>query len=192
MNEAERIRYEESMKMQKEQKETTLMEQALKSGRSISEMKSASAFTEDKIKIPDTYYVGIELDKALKEPGSDADIVLREGDRLVVPGQTSTVKISGEVMYPNTVGFEAGKKAKYYINQAGGYSSKAKKKRTYIIYMNGDVAKVGSRTKVRPGCEIVVPQKAINRMTTAETVTLGSGIASIATMVATLANILSK
>ena len=192
MNEAERIRYEESMKMQKEQKETTLMEQALKSGRSISEMKSASAFTEDKIKIPDTYYVGIELDKALKEPGSDADIVLREGDRLVVPGQTSTVKISGEVMYPNTVGFEAGKKAKYYINQAGGYSSKAKKKHTYIIYMNGDVAKVGSRTKVRPGCEIVVPQKAINRMTTAETVTLGSGIASIATMVATLANILSK
>lgn len=189
MNEAERIRYEESMKMQKEQKETTLMEQALKSGRSISEMKSASAFTEDKIKIPDTYYVGIELDKALKEPGSDADIVLREGDRLVVPGQTSTVKISGEVMYPNTVGFEAGKKAKYYINQAGGYSSKAKKNRTYIIYMNGDVAKVGSRTKVRPGCEIVVPQKAINRMTTAETMTLGTGIASIATMIATIASL---
>ena len=189
MNEAERIRYEESMKMQKEQKETTLMEQALKSGRSISEMKSASAFTEDKIRIPDTYYVGIELDKALKEPGSDADIVLREGDRLVVPGQTSTVKISGEVMYPNTVGFEAGKKAKYYINQAGGYSSKAKKNRTYIIYMNGDVAKVGSRTKVRPGCEIVVPQKAINRMTTAETMTLGTGIASIATMIATIASL---
>ena len=189
MNEAERIRYEESMKMQKEQKETTLMEQALKSGRSISEMKSASAFTEDKIRIPDTYYVGIELDKALKEPGSDADIVLREGDRLVVPGQTSTVKISGEVMYPNTVGFDAGKKAKYYINQAGGYSSKAKKNRTYIIYMNGDVAKVGSRTKVRPGCEIVVPQKAINRMTTAETMTLGTGIASIATMIATIASL---
>lgn len=192
MNEAERIRYEESMKMQKEQKETALMEQALKSGRSISDMKSTQTTTEEKLEIPETYFVGIELDKALKDPGCDADIVLREGDRIVVPGFTSTVKISGEVMYPNTVAFEAGKKAKYYINQAGGYSSKAKKKRTYIIYMNGDVAKVGSRTKVRPGCEIVVPQKAINRMTTAETVTLGSGIASIATMIATLANILSR
>ena len=194
MNEAERIRYEESMNMQKEQKETALMEQAMKSGRSVNDMQTTTPTTEEKEKpkIPETYFVGIELDKALANPGCDADIVLREGDRLVVPGQTSTVKISGEVMYPNTVGFEAGKKAKYYINQAGGYSPKAKKKRTYIIYMNGDVAKVNGRTKVRPGCEIVVPQRAINRMTTAETVTLGSGVASIATMIATLANILSR
>jgi hypothetical protein len=95
-------------------------------------------------------------------------------------------------MYPNTVGYEAGRKAKYYIHQAGGYSSKAKKKKTYIMYMNGDVAKLTSRTKVRPGCEIVVPQKTINRMTTAETMTLGTGIASIATMIATLANIITK
>ena len=192
MNEAERIRYEESVKMQQQQNEAALMEQALKSGRSVSEMKSANQAAQEKLRIPETYYVGIELDKAIENPGSDADIVLREGDRLVVPGQTSTVKISGEVMYPNTVGFEAGKKVKYYINQAGGYSSKAKKKRTYIIYMNGDVAKVSGRTKVRPGCEIVVPQKSISKMTTAETVTLGSGIASIATMIATLANIISK
>ena len=192
MNEAERIRYEESVKMQQQQNEAALMEQALKSGRSVSEMKAANQAAQEKLRIPETYYVGIELDKAIENPGSDADIVLREGDRLVVPGQTSTVKISGEVMYPNTVGFEAGKKVKYYINQAGGYSSKAKKKRTYIIYMNGDVAKVSGRTKVRPGCEIVVPQKSISKMTTAETVTLGSGIASIATMIATLANIITK
>ena len=192
MNEAERIRYEESVKMQQQQNEAALMEQALKSGRSVSEMRAANQAAQEKLRIPETYYVGIELDKALEKPGCDADIVLREGDRLVVPGQTSTVKISGEVMYPNTVGFEAGKKVKYYINQAGGYSSKAKKKRTYIIYMNGDVAKVSGSTKVRPGCEIVVPQKSINKMTTAETVTLGSGIASIATMIATLANILTK
>ena len=192
MNEAERIRYEESVKMQQQQNEAALMEQALKSGRSVSEMRAANQAAQEKLRIPETYYVGIELDKAIEHPGSDADIVLREGDRLVVPGQTSTVKISGEVMYPNTVGFEAGKKVKYYINQAGGYSSKAKKNRTYIIYMNGDVAKVSGSTKVRPGCEIVVPQKSINKMTTAETVTLGSGIASIATMIATLANILTK
>ena len=192
MNEAERIRYEESVKMQRQQQEATMMEQALKSGRSVTEIKAAATAAEEKLRIPETYFVGIELDKALENPGADEDIVLREGDRLVVPGMTSTVKISGEVMYPNTVGFVAGKKAKYYINQAGGYSSNAKKKKAYIIYMNGDVAKVKSGTKVRPGCEIVVPQKSISRMTTAETVTLGTGIASIATMIATLANILSK
>ena len=192
MNEAERIRYEESVKMQKQQQEATLMEQALKSGRSVSEIKAATSSAQEKLRIPETYYVGIELDKALQNPGCDADIVLREGDRLVVPGLTSTVKISGEVMYPNTVGYVAGKKAKYYINQAGGYGNNAKKKKAYIIYMNGDVAKIKGSTKVRPGCEIVVPQKSISRMTTAETVTLGTGIASIATMIATLANILTK
>jgi protein involved in polysaccharide export with SLBB domain len=126
----------------------------------------------------------------LAKPGSDYDLVLREGDRLIVPTFTSTVKINGEVMYPNTVSYLPGKSVKYYINQAGGYSSKAKKNKTYIIYMNGDVAKVKCRTKVRPGCEIVVPQKAISRMTTAETMALGTGVASIATMIATIANLM--
>ena len=190
MNEAERIRYEESVKMQRQQQEATMMEQALKSGRSVSEIKAAAIAAEEKLRIPETYFVGIELNKALEEPGSDADIVLREGDRLVVPGMTSTVKISGEVMYPNTVGFVAGKKVKYYINQAGGYGNNAKKRKAYIIYMNGDVAKVKSSTKVRPGCEIVVPQKTISRMTTAETMALGTGVASIATMIATIANLM--
>ncbi|MBQ8158402.1 MAG: SLBB domain-containing protein [Prevotella sp.] len=190
LNEAERLRYEESVKMQRQQNEAALMEQALKSSRSISEMQAANAAAQEKLQIPETYPVGIELDKALAKPGSEYDLVLREGDRLIVPPMTSTVKINGEVMYPNTVGYHPGKKAKYYINMAGGYSSKAKKSKTYIIYMNGDVAKVKRGTKVLPGSEIVVPQKAISRMTTAETITVGTGIASIATMIATLANIL--
>ncbi len=192
LNEAERLRYEESVKMQRQQNEATMMEQALKSNRSLSEIQQGMTTTQERLNIPETYFVGIELDKALEHPGSDYDIVLREGDRLVVPQYTGTVKINGEVMYPNTVGYEEGKKAKYYINQAGGYSSKAKKKKTYIIYMNGDVAKVNSRTKVRPGCEIVVPAKATNRMSAAETMTIGTGIASIATMIATIASLLKK
>ena len=190
LNEAERMRYEESVKMQRQQNEATMLEQALKSNRSFSEIQASMSSTYEKLSIPETYPVGIELEKALANPGSDYDLVLREGDRLIVPLYTGTVKINGEVMYPNTVGYEAGKKVKYYINQAGGYSSKAKKKKTYIIYMNGDVAKVTSRTKVRPGCEIVVPQKATNRMTTAETMTIGTGIASIATMIATIASLM--
>ena len=93
-------------------------------------------------------------------------------------------------MYPNTVAFKEGKSVKYYINQAGGYSTKAKKSRTYIIYMNGDVAKAGKGTKVMPGCEIVVPVKAISKMSTTEAVSLASGTASIAAMIATIANLL--
>ena len=134
--------------------------------------------------------IGIELEKAIANPGSDADIVLREGDKIVVPVYNGTVKINGEVMYPNTVAFKEGKSVGYYINQAGGYGSKAKKSRTYIIYMNGDVAKAGRGTKVMPGCEIVVPTKAITKMTTSEAVALASGTASIATMIATIANLL--
>ncbi len=190
LNDAERMRYEESVKMQRQQNEATMMEQALKSGRSVAEIQSGMTAAQEKLQIPSTYPVGIELDKALENPGSDYDLVLREGDRLIVPVYTSTVKINGEVMYPNTVSFLPGKSVSYYINQAGGYSNKAKKRKTYIIYMNGDVAKASSGAKVRPGCEIVVPQKTVSKMTTAETVTLGTGIASIATMIATLANIL--
>lgn len=192
LNEAERMRYEESVKMQRLQNEQTMMEQALKSGRSVSEIQAGMTASQEKLQIPDTYPVGIQLDKALAHPGSDFDLVLREGDRLIVPHYTNTVKINGEVMYPNTVSYQEGKPVSYYINMAGGYGNKAKKRKTYIIYMNGDVAKVGCNTKVRPGCEIVVPQKATHRMTTAETITVGTGIASIATMIATLANILKK
>ena len=192
LNEAERMRYEESVKMQRLQNEQTMMEQALKSGRSVSEIQAGMTASQEKLQIPDTYPVGIQLDKALAHPGSDFDLVLREGDRLIVPHYTNTVKINGEVMYPNTVSYQEGKPVSYYINMAGGYGNKAKKRKTYIIYMNGDVAKVGCNTKVRPGCEIVVPQKATHRMTTAETITIGTGIASIATMIATLANILKK
>ena len=189
MNEAERMRYEESVKLQRQQNEAAMLEQALKSGRSMSDIRAGNTTANEKLQIPETYTVGIELDKALEKPGSDFDIVLREGDRLIVPVYTGTVKINGEVMYPNTVGFETGKSVRYYINQAGGYSSKAKKNKTYVIYMNGDVAK-GRSAKVRPGCEIVVPQKAISKMTTAETMALGTGVASIATMIATIANLM--
>ena len=188
VTEVERKRMEEVAKMQREQKEQVMIEQALKSGRSTADLKTSADYY--KYEIPENYPVGIELEKALANPGSDADIVLREGDRLIVPLYNGTVKINGEVMYPNTVGFKNGKKVKYYINQAGGYSNQAKKRQTYIIYMNGDVAKVTSSTKVQPGCEIVVPAKTMNKMSTTETIALASGTASIATMIATLVNLL--
>ena len=144
-----------------------------------------------KLDLGNTYYVGIELDKALENPGCDDDIVLREGDRLIIPQYNGTVKISGDVMYPNTVAFMKGKKASYYIDQAGGFGHRAKKSHTYIIYMNGKVAKVGHDAKPAPGCEIIVPSKPKrDGRTLAEILTIGTSVASIATMIATLANIL--
>lgn len=187
INGSERKRLEAARKMALEQYEQVAAEEAAKTGKSVDITNSERI---KKFQIEDTYSVGIELDKAIANPGSDVDIVLREGDRIVVPQYTGTVKINGEVMYPNTVGFVKGKKASYYIDQAGGFNNKAKKGQTYIIYMNGMVAKVSHNAKPMPGCEIVVPAKATTKMSIAETMTIGTSVASIATMIATLANIL--
>ncbi|MDD6843628.1 MAG: SLBB domain-containing protein [Prevotellaceae bacterium] len=144
-----------------------------------------------KLDLGETYDVGINLDKALASPNSDFDIVLREGDRIIVPEYSGTVRISGDVMYPNTVAYKEGKGIGYYVDQAGGWGSTAKKSQTYIIYMNGTIAKAGYHTKPMPGCQIVVPSKEQGKkMTTAEIVAIGSGTASIATMIATIANLL--
>ena len=190
VNEFERIRLEEIAKMRKEERERIMQEMALNNNRSISEMGQVNRIEEVTV-IPETYPVGIELDKALANPGGDEDIVLREGDRIIIPKYEGTVKINGEVMYPNSVTFNEGKKASYYIKQAGGFNRYAKKNQTYVIYMNGTVAKVTDGAKIRPGCEIVVPQKSMNsKMSTAEYLTIGSTVASIATMVATITNLL--
>lgn len=186
VNESERARMEAVLKKAKEEAEQMEIE-AAKENKKI-DLKDSEKIK--KFEIPEFYSVGIELDKALANPGCDADIVLREGDKIIVPQYNGTVKINGAVMYPNTVGFQKGKKAKYYINQAGGFSEKAKKSQTYIVYMNGTIAKVSLNAKPKPGCEIVVPEKEINKMTIAEKMTIGTSVASIATMIATLANIL--
>lgn len=186
VNESERARMEAVLKKAKEEAEQMEIE-AAKENKKI-DLKDSEKIK--KFEIPEFYSVGIELDKALANPGCDADIVLREGDKIIVPQYNGTVKINGAVMYPNTVGFQKGKKAKYYINQAGGFSEKAKKSQTYIVYMNGTIAKVSQNAKPKPGCEIVVPEKEINKMTIAEKMTIGTSVASIAIMIATLANIL--
>ena len=138
-----------------------------------------------------SYPVGIEMDKALENPGSEDDPLLREGDRIIVPRYDGTVKINGEVLYPNTVRFKEGKNAKYYIDLAGGTTSTAKESQTIIIYMNGMVAKADRKHKPRPGCQIVVPTKRQRRtMGLAEWMSIGTSAASLGTMFATIANLL--
>lgn len=136
-----------------------------------------------------TYTVGINLDKAMEKPGGDYDIVLRDGDRIIVPEYNGTVKISGNVQFPNTVAFNEKKGYKYYINKAGGFGNRAKKSKTFIIYQNGTMAQVGRGTKVEPGCEIVVPTKAKRDMSViTQWLSIGSSITGLAAMIATIAN----
>ena len=144
-----------------------------------------------KLNLSDTYTVGIDLEKALANPKSDYDLVLREGDVLYIPEYVNTVKISGSVMYPNTVVYQKGKNLKFYINQAGGYGNMAKKKKVYVVYMNGTVSRLKARnaSAIEPGCEIIVPSKAEKKhMAMAEILGISSTTATIAAMVATMAN----
>ena len=101
-----------------------------------------------------------------------------------------TVKINGNVMYPNTVAYSEGKKYKWYVNQAGGFGSRAKKSRSFVVYQNGTVSKA-KKAKIEPGCEIIVPKKGPrNTMGLTQWLSVGSSLTSIAAMVATLANVL--
>lgn len=191
-NAAEKARMEAVLKMQREEQKKNLLSLAASAnnGSAVQSVgKDATEANIEKFTVPEEYPVGIDLAEALKHPGSDADLVLRDGDRLIVPQYNGTVKINGAVMYSNTVAYEKGKRASYYIDQAGGYAGDAVKRRAYVIYMNGRVAKLSHGAKVRPGCEIVVPSRIKRKMTTAELMSMGASMSSIAAMIATIANI---
>lgn len=152
-----------------------------------SQISGSDSVAMNQLDLGDTYTVGIYLDKALENPGSEYDVVLREGDNLIVPEYNGTVKISGNVMYPNTVVYHAGKNYKYYINQAGGYGNHAKKTKTWVIYQNGTMAQVGHGAKIEPGCEIVVPTKPKSDPARAQQwVSIAQSVFSMAAMVTIL------
>lgn len=145
----------------------------------------------EKLMLSNIYSVGIDLEKALSNPGSNYDIVLREGDQLYVPALVSTVKIAGEVMFPNTVTYEKGKKIKDYINQAGGYGNRANKGKTFIVYMNGTVARAKGNTPIEPGCQIIVPSKPDKKgVDWAKVLSITGAIGSLGTMAAAIASII--
>lgn len=158
----------------------------------IANKSNKDSIDVSKLKLGDVYYVGIDLEKALAKPKSEADVVLREGDVLVVPEYNNTVRISGEVMYPNTVTFKKDKKLSHYIEQAGGYGQRAKKSKVYVVYMNGQVKKGKSLSSnlIQPGCEVIVPTKEKNQFKLQNMLSIATTSASLATMIASIANIL--
>ena len=188
MTEEERANRENIMKLTQIQ----IYEESLRS-ESEYNISLADSLMNLKLELGDVYPVAISLEAALENPSGSENISLREGDQLVVPQYTSTVKISGEVRYPITINYKKGEKLSYYIKHAGGYTDRAKKGDVYAIYMNGGVSEVSkfSSKDIKPGCEIVVPTKSNTRkLSTAEILTIGTSTASIATMIVTLVNLL--
>ena len=157
--------------------------------------QSASASTKDSLSLEQlaletTYTVGIHLDEALANPGCDEDVELQEGDRLVIPRYNRTVRISGDILKPNTVAFKEKKNYKYYIEQAGGYGKRARKSHTYILYQNGTIAKA-SKGDIEPGCEVIVPTKGPKDSASLQQwLAIGTSAASLATMFVSIANML--
>ncbi len=147
----------------------------------------------DMLNIEDTYFVGIDLEAALANPGGEADLVLREGDILLVPQYNNTVRISGNVLYPNTVTYSPNMTVRQYVQQAGGYGFRSKKSKAYIVYMNGKVDRARQMAKgvVHPGCEIVIPKKRDKDGNLQEILGIATTATSLATTMATIGNLIS-
>ena len=164
--------------------------EALRLAMSNSSAGMGDSIALSKIDVSSSYNVGIDLEKALAYPGSHYDVVLQPGDVLFVPEQQSTVKVSGDVMFPNAVVYEPGKKLKYYIEQAGGYGQRAKKGKAFVVYLNGTVARAKRSTVIEPGCQIIVPSKASTAGTDwTKVLAFATSFSSVATMAATITNI---
>ena len=146
------------------------------------------------VRVEDHFTVGIDLEKAIANPGSASDLVLREGDVIFIPKNANTVTINGAVMVPNTVSYMAGKNIDYYLNQAGGYSDNAKKSKKFIVYMNGQVTKVkgSGKKQIEPGCEIIVPSKSKKRTNMGEILGYATSFSSLGMMIASIANLIKK
>ena len=141
-----------------------------------------------RLELSDVRVVAINLEKAIANPGSNQwDLVLQEGDVLVVPQYSNTVTINGEVLYPNTVGYDKNKKLSDYISSAGGFTQKARTGKVFAVGMNGSVTKVRSKKDITPGCNIVVPAKMRRRgVSLAEMMSVFTMLATLGTVVATL------
>lgn len=189
MTTEEKLQREASLRAQ----QIALYEESMQSDDKNFDIQRADSLLTLKLDLGNTYPVAIDLEAAMKNPEGVDNVQLRDGDKLIVPQYSSTVKISGDVMYPTSMNYRQGETLSYYIKRAGGYGDNARKRRVYAVYMNGSVELVNHHSKkaIQPGCEIVVPSKKNKRqMTTSERMSIGTSAASIATMVITVANIL--
>ena len=113
----------------------------------------------------ETEKIGIDLVSALKNPGGEEDLFLLEGDIIDIPKEPQTVKVTGEVLYPNSVKYLSTNTFKDFINGSGGYTTSSARNKSYVIYSNGSVKRVKSfgfiklYPKIDKGAEIIVPKE---------------------------------
>jgi protein involved in polysaccharide export with SLBB domain len=141
------------------------------------------------------FKIGIDLKKIMKSSGqkSKFDLILEEGDVIVIPSEKQTVEIRGEILAPSMVRYDKSNSFKDYVNSSGGYSEKAKKSKGYVIYANGDIRSsknflfFKTYPKIEPGALIVIPQKAErSRMSLQEILGITTGLSTIGILINTL------
>ncbi len=138
----------------------------------------------EKLDLDNNYPIYIDLEKAVQNPGSDADILVRDSDQIFVPEYDPIVRVSGDVMFPNTFYFEDGKDYKHYVYEAGGFGERAKKSKSFIVYQNGKAGLIKKGAKPEPGCEIVIVSKKKKQpLRMAEITGALAGLTSLASMV---------
>ncbi|WP_176723310.1 SLBB domain-containing protein [Roseivirga misakiensis] len=142
------------------------------------------------VELKESEAIGIDLEKILANPGSKHDLILQEGDVLVIPKEAETVRLRGRVLYPTTVLFEKERSLRHFIDKAGGFDNRAKRRGTYVIYPNGSVARTKgflffrNYPKVTAGSEIIVPAKPPKiPVTPGEIIGITSGLATLALLV---------
>ena len=151
---------------------------------------------KNNIKSGETYSVAIDLESAIKNPYSEVDIILRDGDIIEVPQMNNTVKISGGVYLPNVVAYHPKYKWRDYVNLAGGFAKGARRSKLYVVYQDGSSAVRGSaKFHLEPGMEIVVPQvdkSAQRKLSGGEWATIASVATSMVSVVVMVINQLAR
>ena len=151
----------------------------------ISEIVKRNALDGD-IPLAKSESIGIDLDQILKNPGIKSDLLIEDGDIIVIPKKLETVRLRGELLYPTTVRHSPSRGLKYYINSAGGFDLKAKRSSTYVVYANGDVARTKKflffnlYPKAEPGCEVIIPRKSEkNPLAVSQILNFTTGLAAL-------------
>ena len=151
----------------------------------ISEIIKRNALDGD-IPLAKSESIGIDLDQILKNPGLKSDLLIEDGDIIVIPKKLETVRLRGELLYPTTVRHSPSRGLKYYINSAGGFDLKAKRSSTYVVYANGDVARTKKflffnlYPKAEPGCEVIIPRKSEkNPLAVSQILNFTTGLAAL-------------
>ena len=139
--------------------------------------------------------IGVDLQKAIQNPGGRDDIIMQNGDELVIPRKLFTVNVEGEVLNPITMPFIEGRRLRYYINQGGGFGIKAKRSKAYVVYPNGTASATrnwlffSSYPDIRPGSQIIVPQRPEReKMPASGWIAIGSGISSLSLTIVSIIN----